>query len=97
LTCPSQAPIIPLLGRRCGDARRPPRCDDTRTDFNTLRYEVTIDDPGACTASWTAGFMLRWEADAELFEYVCQENNRNPDMTMDDEGQPLARSNRQTP
>jgi len=69
----------------------------TRTDFNTLRYEVTIDDPGAYTAPWTAGFLLRWEAGAELFEYICQQNNLNPDMTVDDEGKPLSRANRITP
>jgi hypothetical protein len=69
----------------------------TRTDFNTLRYEVTIEDPGAYTAPWSAGFLLRWEAGAELFEYICQENNRNPDMTMDDGGAPLSRANRHTP
>jgi hypothetical protein len=40
-----------------------------------LRYEVTIDDPGAYTAPWTAGFLLRWEEGAEIFEYGCQENN----------------------
>jgi len=33
----------------------------TRTDFETLRYEVTIEDPGAYMAPWTAGFNLRWE------------------------------------
>jgi hypothetical protein len=69
----------------------------TRTDFNTLRYEVTIDDPGAYTAPWTAGFLLRWEAGAEIFEYICQQNNLNPDMTVDDEGKPLSRANRITP
>jgi hypothetical protein len=48
----------------------------TRADFNTLKYEVTVDDPGAYTKSWTGGFNLRWNSGAELFEYVCQENNR---------------------
>ena len=47
----------------------------TRTDMNNTKYEVTIDDPGAFTAPWTAGFLLRWEGGQELFEYVCQENN----------------------
>lgn len=47
----------------------------TRTDYNTTKYEVTIDDMGAYTAPWTAGFQLRWEPGTELFEYVCQENN----------------------
>ena len=69
----------------------------TRTDFSTLRYEVTIDDPGAYTAPWTAGFLLRWEEGAEIFEYVCQENNLNPHMTTDDDGNPLSRANLITP
>ena len=47
----------------------------TRTDSNTMKYEVTIDDPDAYTAPWTSGFYLFWDAGQELFEYVCQENN----------------------
>jgi hypothetical protein len=47
----------------------------TRTDFNSMRYEVTIDDPGAYTAVWTSGFNLRWVANSELFEFICQDNN----------------------
>jgi hypothetical protein len=69
----------------------------TRTDFNTLKYRVTIDDPGAYTAPWTAGFVLRWNAGAELFEYICQQNNLNPNMTTSDEGEPLSRENGYTP
>src|SRR5207237_2269960 len=51
----------------------------SRPDFNTLQYEVTIDDPGAYTAPWTGGFLLRWSPGTELFEYVCQDNNRSPE------------------
>jgi hypothetical protein len=51
----------------------------TRTNFDTLNYEVTIDDPGAYTAPWTSGYTLGWTRDAELFEYVCQENNLSPE------------------
>ena len=47
----------------------------TRTDYNTIKYEVTIDDPGAYTKPWTSGFNLRWTANSQLFEYVCQDNN----------------------
>ena len=47
----------------------------TRTDMRTLKYEVTIDDPGAYTAPWTGGFYLQWTPGVELFEYICQENN----------------------
>jgi hypothetical protein len=52
----------------------------TRVDFNTLKYEVTIDDPGAYTAPWTTGFSMQWSAGTELFEYVCQENNFGPQL-----------------
>lgn len=48
----------------------------TRTDYDTLRYEATIDDPGAYTKPWTGGWLIRWQ-DAELYEYVCQDNNRD--------------------
>lgn len=51
----------------------------TRPDFNILQYELTVDDPGAYTASWTGGFLLRWSAGTELFEYVCQDNNKSPE------------------
>jgi len=47
----------------------------TRLDAATMKYEVTIDDPGAYTAPFTGGFNLRWEDGTELFEYVCQEAN----------------------
>jgi hypothetical protein len=69
----------------------------TRTDFNTLKYEVTVDDPGAYTKPWTAGFLLRWNAGGEIFEYICQDNNMNWGMTLDDEGNPLSRDNGVTP
>jgi hypothetical protein len=51
----------------------------TRTDFDNLNYEVTIDDPGAYTAPWTSGYTLGWQKGNELFEYVCQENNLSPE------------------
>ena len=41
----------------------------TRTNFDTLNYEVTIDDPGAYTAPWTSGYTLGWQKGYELFEY----------------------------
>jgi len=47
----------------------------TRTDSLTMKYEVTVDDPGAYTATWKSGFNLRWEPGTELFEYVCQQAN----------------------
>ena len=47
----------------------------TRNDYNAIRYEYTVDDPGAYTAPWKGTFNLRWEAGQELFEYVCQQAN----------------------
>jgi hypothetical protein len=47
----------------------------TRTDSKTMKYEVTIDDPGAYTRVWSGGFILGWDPGQELFEYVCQDNN----------------------
>jgi hypothetical protein len=49
----------------------------TRVDHDTLRYEATIDDPGAYTATWTGGWYLQWRPSEEMYEYICQENNRD--------------------
>ena len=49
----------------------------TRTDYNTMKYEATIDDPGAYSATWTGGWLLQWQPNEELYEYVCQDNNRD--------------------
>jgi hypothetical protein len=46
----------------------------SRPDFNTLRYEVTVDDVGAYTRPWTSGWALQWVANEELEQYFCQDN-----------------------
>lgn len=46
----------------------------TRPNFDTLQYEVTINDPGAYTRPWTAAWTLRWVADQELPKFFCQDN-----------------------
>ena len=46
----------------------------TRTDLNTLKYEVTVDDPGAYTRPWTGGWTIQWVPDEEIQEYFCEEN-----------------------
>jgi hypothetical protein len=58
----------------------------TRTNFDTLKYEVTVDDPGAYTATWTSGFTKTWSPTNELFEYVCQGNNYGPELMIGVEG-----------
>jgi hypothetical protein len=47
----------------------------TRLDASSMRYELTVDDPGAYTTPWTGAMTLRWEGGTELFEYVCQQAN----------------------
>ena len=49
----------------------------TRTDEQTLRYEVTIDDPKTYSKPWTSAYTIPWHEGSELMEYVCQENNKD--------------------
>ena len=48
-----------------------------RPDFNTLTYEVTIDDPGAYTRPFTMVGKSAYQFDTELMEYICNENNQD--------------------
>ena len=61
----------------------------SRPDKGTLRYEATIDDPGAYTSPWTVSWNIPWNATGELSEYICQENNRYLWNLTDDLGQPI--------
>jgi hypothetical protein len=54
----------------------------TRVDFDNIRYEVTVDDPGAYTAPWSGQFNLRNVPGDELFEYICQDNNFAPQLML---------------
>jgi hypothetical protein len=49
----------------------------TRIDHDTLKYEATLDDPGAYSKAWTGGWLINWMPGEELYEYVCQDNNRD--------------------
>jgi hypothetical protein len=46
----------------------------SRPDLNTLKYEVTVDDPRTYTRPWTGGWTVQWVPDQELQEYFCEEN-----------------------
>jgi hypothetical protein len=46
----------------------------SRPDLNTLKYEVTVDDPHAYTRPWTGGWTVQWVPDEEIQEYFCEEN-----------------------
>jgi hypothetical protein len=39
-----------------------------------MKYEVTIDDPGAYTRPWSSGWTLQWVAGEELPVFYCQDN-----------------------
>jgi hypothetical protein len=56
----------------------------TRTDFNQIRYEIIVDDPGAYTATWKSGYYMRWVPGNESFEFVCQDNNKATDLMVGD-------------
>lgn len=47
----------------------------TRLDFNSMTYELTVDDPGAYTAPWKTGMVMRWTQGAETFQFLCQDGN----------------------
>jgi hypothetical protein len=46
----------------------------TRTDQNTLKYEVTVDDPATYTKPFTAVLFLKQSKD-QVYEYACHEGN----------------------
>lgn len=46
----------------------------SRPDFNTLKYEVTVDDVGAYTRPWSGGWTLQWVPNEEIEQYFCQDN-----------------------
>jgi hypothetical protein len=46
----------------------------SRPDMETLRYEVTVDDPGAYTRPWSSAWELRWVGGEEMPQYFCQAN-----------------------
>ena len=51
------------------------RC--TRTDYSTMKREVTIEDPGAFTRPFTVTYTAKLGTpDSEIFEYICIENNQ---------------------
>ncbi len=61
----------------------------TRPNKNTLHYEALVDDPGAYTKPFTLSWDIPWRANAELTEYICQENNKYLQRLTDDFGEPV--------
>jgi len=48
-----------------------------RRDFGHIDLSLTIDDPKAYTRPWTVKETLNLQADDELIEYVCSENEKD--------------------
>jgi hypothetical protein len=46
----------------------------TRTDLNTLKYEVTVDDPRTYTRPWNGGWTIQWVPDQDIQEYFCEDS-----------------------
>jgi hypothetical protein len=47
-----------------------------RVSYGVLEIDVTIDDPKAYTRPWNVTIPLKLQADDELMEYICDENNK---------------------
>jgi hypothetical protein len=58
----------------------------TRVERYKLKYEATIDDPLTYTDVWSGGWTLAWLEDIEPFEYICQDNNFDPNHMVGPEG-----------
>jgi len=46
----------------------------SRPDFDTLKYDLTVEDPGAYTRPWSSSSTLRWVAGQEMPRHLCQDN-----------------------
>ena len=49
----------------------------TRTDFSTIAYEATMDDPKVFTKPWTFRSSLILRPDERLLEFACMEANED--------------------
>jgi hypothetical protein len=47
----------------------------TRTDANTMHYEITIEDPTMYRGPWTVAFPLKRDDSYQIYEYACHEGN----------------------
>jgi hypothetical protein len=52
----------------------------TRTSMTQMRHEYTVDDPMTYTAPWTAASNMSFRPEEELFEFICQDNNKGDEL-----------------
>ena len=50
----------------------------TRVDYNTIKYEATVEDPKALTKPYAIHSQIMLRPGTRLQEYVCEENNQDP-------------------
>jgi hypothetical protein len=48
-----------------------------RRDFGHLDVEMTLDDPQMYTKPFTVRFTQELQANSDIFEYFCNENERD--------------------
>ncbi len=63
----------------------------TRLSLEQLKYEITIEDPGAYTQPWSSGFYMNWTP-GETFQFVCQDANMAYDLMLGTEYEEMDRS-----
>ena len=47
----------------------------TRVSYGRMNIDITVDDPKAFTKPWTVRHMQELMPDADIIEFICQENN----------------------
>jgi hypothetical protein len=47
----------------------------TRTDDDTIEYEIDVEDPEMITRPWKAAYPWKRDSGYEFFEYACHEDN----------------------
>jgi hypothetical protein len=50
-----------------------------RLDYGNMEMKVTIEDPGVFTKPWVINRTTNLETDFDMTEYVCNENNQDPE------------------
>jgi hypothetical protein len=47
----------------------------TRTDDDTIQYEMYVEDPEVLTQPWKARYPMQRDDSYQFFEYACHEDN----------------------
>ena len=79
--------VVDTMGFKNGiwlDAKGNPLTEEARTierirrpNYGSLEIQITVNDPKAYTKPWSATRNLKIALDTELFEYICNENEKD--------------------